>query len=188
MGAAMYEAALGGHITGGGPADDSAKRLLQAGGLQPYSFKIGDRYYSYSRLDPFSTTIGTVADMVEMSSHMTEKQQEKSFTLVAAAIVNNLSSKTWMSGLSSALEAINDPDRYLDGFVSRTAGAIAVPSLVAQIAKSNDPLLREARAPMDRIKSRIPGMSASLYPRRDVFGKAMTQQEAVAPDLVSPLY
>ncbi len=188
MGAAMYEAAMGGHITGGGPADDSAKRLLQAGGWQPYSFKIGDRYYSYSRLDPFSTTIGTVADMVEMSSHMTEKQQEKSFTLVAAAIVNNLSSKTWMSGLSSALEAINDPDRYLDGFVSRTAGAIAVPSLVAQIAKSNDPLVREARAPMERIKSRIPGMSANLYPRRDVFGKAMTQQEALGPDLVSPLY
>jgi endonuclease YncB( thermonuclease family) len=188
MGAAMYEAALAGHITGGGPADDSAKRLLQAGGWQPYSFKIGDRYYSYSRLDPFSTTIGTVADMVEMSSHMTEKQQEKSFTLVAAAIVNNLSSKTWMSGLSSALEAINDPDRYLDGFVSRTAGAIAVPSIVAQIAKANDPLVREARGPIDRIKSRIPGMSTSLYPRRDVFGQAITQQEAVGPDLISPLY
>ncbi len=188
MGAAMYEAALAGHITGGGPADDSAKRLLQAGGWQPYSFKIGDRYYSYTRLDPFSTTIGTVADMVEMSSHMTEKQREKSFTLVTAAILNNLTSKTWLSGISSALEAISDPDRYLDGFIARTAGAIAVPSLLAQIAKSNDPLVREAREPIDRIKSRIPGMSASLYPRRDVFGQPMTQQEAVGPDLISPLY
>jgi endonuclease YncB( thermonuclease family) len=188
MGAAMYQAALAGHITGGGPADRNARRLLQAGGWQPYSLKIGDRYYSYSRLDPFSTTIGTVADMVEMSSHMTERQQEKSFTLVAAAIVNNLSSKTWMSGLSSALEAINDPDRYLDGFVSRTAGAIAVPTLVAQVAKTNDPLVREARGSIDRIKSRIPGLSESLYPRRDVFGRAMKQQEALGPDLVSPLY
>ena len=126
--------------------------------------------------------------MVEMSSHKTERQQEKSFTLVAAAIVNNLSSKTWMSGLSSALEAINDPDRYLDGFVSRTAGAIAVPTLVAQVAKTNDPLVREARGSIDRIKSRIPGLSESLYPRRDVFGRAMKQQEALGPDLVSPLY
>jgi hypothetical protein len=31
-------------------------------------------------------------------------------------------------------------------------------------------------------------MSQGLYPRRDVFGKAMTQQEAVGPDLISPLY
>lgn len=72
--------------------------------------------------------------------------------------------------------------------MSRTAGAIAVPSIVSQIAKSNDPLAREAREPLDRIKSRIPGMSASLYPRRDVFRQAMTQQEALGPDLVSPLY
>lgn len=48
--------------------------------------------------------------------------------------------------------------------------------------------MREAREPLDRIKSRIPGMSASLYPRRDVFGQAMTQQEVLGFDLVSPLY
>ena len=188
MGAAMYEMAVAGHITGGGPADRDARALLQADGWQPYSLKVGDRYYSYARLDPFSTTIGTVADMVDLQSHMTEKQQERSMTLVAAAIANNLSSKTWLSGISSALEAVNDPDRYLDNLVSRTAGAIAVPSIVAQVARTNDPIMREARGPMDRLRSRIPGLSDDLKPRRDVFGRPMQQQEAIGPDLASPLF
>ncbi len=188
FGAAMYEMAAAGQITGGGPADDKARRLMQANGWQPYSFKIGDRYYSYQRLDPFATTIGTVADMVDVGSHMTDKQREQSATLIGVSILNNLSNKTWLSGVSSALEAINDPDRYLGGFLARTAGAIAIPSVVAQVARTSDPVLREARAPMDRIRSRIPGMSDDLYPRRDVFGEPMAAQEAVGPDLVSPLF
>lgn len=188
VGAAIYEMALAGQITGGGPADRSARRLLEANGWQPYSLKIGDRYYSYARLDPFSTTIGTVADMVDLRSHMTDAQQERSGTLVLAAIANNLTSKTWLSGLSSALEAVNDPGRYMDNFVSRTAGAIAVPALVAQVARETDPLMREARGPIDRIRSRIPGVSAGLYPRRDVFGRPMEAQDAIGPDIISPVY
>ncbi|WP_294211330.1 hypothetical protein [uncultured Sphingomonas sp.] len=188
VGAAIYEMALAGQITGGGPADRSARRLLEANGWQPYSLKIGDRYYSYARLDPFSTTIGTVADMVDLRSHMTDAQQERSGTLVLAAIANNLTSKTWLSGLSSALEAVNDPGRYMDNFVSRTAGAIVVPALVAQVARETDPLMREARGPIDRIRSRIPGVSTGLYPRRDVFGRPMEAQDAIGPDIISPVY
>lgn len=186
--AAMYQMALEGHITGGGPADRNARRLLQANGWQPYSLKIGDTYYSYARLDPFSTTIGTVADMVDLQSYMTDKQKERSATLVAAAVANNLTSKTWLSGLSSALEAVNDSDRYMQNFISRTTGAIAVPSIVAQVARETDPFMREAREPLDRIRSRIPGLSDDLFPRRDVFGQPVKAQDAIGPDIVSPLW
>ncbi|WP_140872754.1 hypothetical protein [Sphingomonas oligophenolica] len=188
FGAAMYEMALAGKITGGGPADDNARRLMLADGWQPYSLKVGDRYYSYTRLDPFSTTIGTVADIADMGEHMTDKQREHSAMLVAAAVVNNLSSKTWLSGLSAGLEAVNDPDRYLQSFLSRTAGGIAVPNVVAQMARVNDPILREARGPIDRIRSRIPGLSSSLPPALDVFGKPITAEGGLGPDIISPIW
>ncbi len=188
FGAAMYEMAANGDITGGGPANDNARRLLLANGWQPYSLKVGDKYYSYARLDPFSTTIGTVADMVDLSSHMNEKEQEQSLSLVAASILSNLSNKTWLSGISSALEAVSDPDRYLDGFLARTVGAVAVPSIVNQAVRVTDPLMREARTPIDRIRSRVPGLSNDLFPRRDVFGQPIKQQEAIGPNIVSPLW
>lgn len=188
MGAAMYEMALAGHITGGGPADPQARKLMEADGWQPYSLRVGDRYYSYQRFDPFSTTIGTVADMVELSSHMTERQKEQAGMLVTASIINNLGNKTWLSGISSGLEAISDPTRYLDSFVARTAGAIAVPSFVNQMARVNDPTLREARGTLDRIRSRLPGLSETLPARRDVFGKAVQSEGGVGPDIVSPIW
>lgn len=188
LGAAMYEMAANGQITGGGPADPAHRALLLANGWQPYSLKVGDRYYSYARLDPFSTTIGTAADLHELSSSMTDDEKDGSATMLAAAILNNLTSKTWLSGLSSALEAVNDPDRYLPNFLARTAGAIAVPSIVAQATRETDPIMREARTPMDRIRSRVPGLSNDLMPRRDVFGREVRSEGGIGPDFMSPIW
>jgi hypothetical protein len=184
----LYEAALDGRITGGGPADDNAKRLMLANGWQPYSVKVGDRYYSYRRLDPLATTIGTVADMVDLGSHMTDKQRERSGTLITAAILNNLASKTWLTGISGAAEALADPERNWDSFVAQTTAGIATPAIVAQIARTSDPILREARTPLDRIRSRVPGVSESLFPRRDVLGRPITSEGGVGPDMVSPVW
>lgn len=119
---------------------------------------------------------------------MTDKQQEQSLTLIAAAMVNNLSSKTWLSGISSAVEAVSEPDRYMDNFLSRTAGAIVVPAFVAQMARTNDPIMREARGVLDRIKSRIPGYSDDLPARLDAFGRPIVSEGGVGPDIISPLW
>lgn len=64
--ATIFQMASDGKVTGNGPADGSAKRLLMASGWQPYSFKVGDRYYSYGRLNPYSSIIGTAADIADL--------------------------------------------------------------------------------------------------------------------------
>lgn len=187
LGATIFQLAGEGKITGGGPADPAAKALLQADGWQPYSFKVGDQYYSYSRLDPYSSIIGTAADLVDLRSHMTDKQADHAAQLVGVSILHTLSNKTWLSGLSTAVEALNDPDRNLENFQSRTLAAIAVPALGAQTARTIDPVLREARGPLDRIRSRIPGMSEDLTPKRDVFGRPIQLEGGVGPDIASPV-
>src|SRR5690606_38298008 len=100
FGAAIYEGALKGHITGSAPTDPKKARLLYADGWKPYSIKIGDTYYSYKRLDPFATTLGVAADMATLPEGMSERQREDKTTLLVASIMGNLASKTWMSGLS----------------------------------------------------------------------------------------
>lgn len=188
IGASFYMAALDGKITGGGPLDDGARSLMLADGWQPYSIKVGNEYYSYARLDPFSTIIGTAADMADLDDHMTDRQREKTALRVGAAILSNLSNKTWLSGISSAIEAIHDPDRNLENFISRTVGSIAVPGIVAQLARTQDPILREARGWQDRIRSRVPGYSETLHARRDVFGQPIKTEGGVGPDIVSPVW
>lgn len=188
VGALVMEMASQGLITGNGPADEKARALLLADGWQPYSIKIGDQYMSYQRLDPFASTLGVAAGMVELQDHMTEKQREDVALLVTASVMQNLSSKTWLSGLGDLVDAVNDPSRYAKGWMKRTAGSLAVPAGVAQVARTIDPTLREADTVLDAVRRRVPGMSQSLPVQRDVWGRPVTSEGGIGPDIVSPIW
>ncbi|MCP5380323.1 MAG: thermonuclease family protein [Novosphingobium sp.] len=183
----IYQAALDGTITGAVPPDPAKARLLYADGWQPYSVKIGDRYVSYSRLDPLSTTVGVAADMATLPSGLSDRQKEDQATILVASIMGNLASKTWLSGASAFVEGLADPGRYAGDWLERTVSAFAVPAGVAGVARAIDPVSRKRESIGDAIKARIPGMSQDLMPRRDVFGEAI-QNDSLGPDFVSPFW
>lgn len=188
LGVAMYEAALNGQITGSAPGDPKKAKLLYADGWQPYSIRVGDKWYSYKRLDPFSTTIGTAADLALLPEGMSTRQREDMVTLFVASIMGNLASKTWLSGVSDVVGALAEPEMNADRLVQRLAGSLAVPAGVAQIARTLDPVSRETDSIGDAIKARVPGLSTSLAPRRDVWGRPVESEGGVGPDFVSPIW
>lgn len=188
MGALFAESAAQGLITGSAPPDDNRRRLMMADGWQPYSVKIGDRYYSYQRLDPFALTIGAAADMATLGDGMTENQKSEGAALVVASIIGNLSNKTWLSGVSDVLAALDDPQRFGDSFVKRFAGSATVPTGVAQVARTIDPTMREAPDSLTTIQSRIPGLSDDLLPKRDVWGRPIEKEGGLGPDILSPIW
>lgn len=188
MGATFAELASRDIITGSAPRDENKRRLMMADGWQPYSIKIGDKYYSYQRLDPFALTIGAAADMATLDEGMSENQKAKGAALVWASIMGNLSNKTWLSGVSDMLSAIDDPERYGDAFIKRLAGSIAVPTGVAQIARTVDPIVRETPDSASAIQSRVPGLSDDLLPKRDVWGRPIEKEGGVGPDIMSPIW
>ena len=198
MGGSVATAAWGlaesGAITGGGPTDPAHRALKYADGWQPYSVNIDGVLYSYSRMEPFAMIFGITADLHETASKYDGKtfqeiQDDTSeiMAMLVGSVSKNLVSKTWLKGPSDLIEAFNDPDRYGANYIRRLV-ASGVPTLSAQIARSEDPLLREARTITDAIRSRIPGMSKDLFPRRDVFGEPIELQGGVGPDLISPIY
>lgn len=188
LGLTVAQLAADGTITGGGPADRRALSLMRAQGWQPYSIRVGDQYYSYQRLDPLALTLGTAADMVGLQEHMTPAQADRAVALVLTSIISNLSDKTWLSGVSDVISAIDDPDRNLGRFVRRLGGSIAVPTGVAQIARTIDPVQREARTVLDAVRARIPGLSQTLMPRRDVWGDEIVNEGGLGPDIASPIW
>lgn len=188
MGAAIAELASKGIVTGSPPSDDNQRRLLMANGWQPYSIKIGDQYYSYRRLDPFAMTFGTAADLATMGEGMTEKQREKGAALWTASVVANLASRTWLSGVTDALEALQDPERYSGNFIKRLIGAATVPTGSAQIARTMDPTMRETPDIGTYMSSRMPGQSDDLLPKRDVWGQPIVSEGGVGPDILSPIW
>lgn len=187
VGAVIAELATQGYITGSPPLDENKRRLLYANGWQPYSIKIGDEYYSYRRLDPFALTFGTAADIATVGEGMSDKQREYGAALVAASVISNLANKTWLSGLAGTVDAVKDPERYGGSWIDRLAGVV-VPTGIAQIARTIDPTMRETDGTLEYIQSRVPGMSDGLLPKRDIWGRPMSSEGGVGPDIVSPIW
>lgn len=162
-----------GLVTGGGPSDPKERAALYATGWQPYSFRIGDMYYSYSRIEPLATLLGLTADMYDKAD--TVEGLDTAAGLVVASLAQNMASKTSLTGLTDLVQAVEDPDRYGKQYLSKLA-ASTIPNVSAQTARMNDPYMREARTLVDQFKVRVPGLSESVPARLDIWGQPIPNQ------------
>jgi len=176
-----------GLVTGGGPSDPAMRQIKMNTGWQPYSIKIGNKYYSYSRLEPLGVLLGISADITEITGQLTRDDAEKLASYSVMAFSKNVTSKTWLRGVSELFNVMEDPDRYGKRYVERFIGS-TIPAGLAQAERVIDPDLRAVYGIMDELKSRIPGFSKGLFPRRNIWGEPIVLQGGLGPDIVSPIY
>lgn len=200
----MADMAMEGTITGAGPLDPKVRASLQSTGWQPYSVKIGDRYYQYKRLDPIGMLVGLAADMAEILANAEEEEGGRLVGAGVIALANNLASKTYMTGIYDFIGAIdpsnptNDPMKYL---ADMTTSIVPYSSFLRNIAATVDPTMRDARdggddavgayldTMVNNIKKGIPGLSDTLPPRRDLWGEEISTASGIgwAFDMLSPI-
>lgn len=187
-----------GYITGGGPSDPKLRSNLKRQGWQPYSLKIGDTYVQFGRLEPLGTLLGMAADMSEITGLAGEELAPETDNLASAivmAVSRNVTSKTWLRGLSEAIQAMEDPDRYGNRYIQNYARTL-IPTGIAQVERAIDPEQEAVYSMVDALKSRVPYLSNELPPRRDQWGKPETFQYGegkrswgeTAFSLMSPIY
>jgi len=170
--------ALNGNITGAGPTDPETRSRLRSAGWRPYSIKIGDEYYSYSRFDPFATWLGMSADMTEIMTNYEAydvKAQEEIDQLVTAgvaAISNQVVGKTFLQGIADMTQVLSDSKRYGPQYLQQYAGSL-VPAGVADIERAVSPEVEQVFNMMDAIKARIPGLSDAVPKRRNTYGEVI---------------
>lgn len=187
MGATTATYVLSGKITGAGPSDADERRLWRGTGRQPYSIKIGNKWYAYGGLEPFGTLLGISADFAEIGRKITADVRDKLASMVGMAFARNVKEKTFLQGMSQLVEALDDPGRYGQAFVQNLVGT-AVPTGVAQTARAIDPVVRDVQGIMDRIKSRIPLASESVPPLLNLWGETITREGSATYRLFSPVY
>lgn len=181
-------------ITGAGPTNPAMRNLLRSTGWQPYSLKVGDTYISYNRLDPVGATIGIAADIAEITAQTADADAMDLATSAVVSVAQNVTSKTYLSGLADFFEVMSSvsPDPEVNNtrarkWVERLAGT-AVPSGVAQLERTLSPELSATQGIIEKMKSRIPGFSDDLPPRRNIFGEPIVLSGGIGPDIMSPLY
>ena len=178
----LYQSRAG-NLTGRGPTDPELRKMWlgdpEHGGHQEYSIKIGGKWISYRRMDPFGMPLGLIADTHTFLNEMGDKDvdAEHYAAAVVASIGQNMVSRSYMSGLADFMSAFaegnaNKTMRYAQGFLGN-----AVPQLVASL--NPDPYYREMRSVMDGVVARIPGYSETLPPRYNAFGEKSLKAEGV---------
>jgi hypothetical protein len=176
-----------GLVTGGGPDEPRRRQLLYATGWQPYSIKVGDKYYAYGRLEPLGMLFGMGADTYEVGKHATDAELNEAGALAIGAFMKNITSKTWLRGVSEMIMMMQDPDRYGERYIQNFMGTV-VPTGVAQVAGTQDPVMRRFDDIKGKIQSRLPGKRKELLPRLGMWGEPIEREGGVGPDLLSPVY
>lgn len=177
--AVVMSYAFDGNISGAGDPDPGKRRAKMAAGWQPYSIKVGDKWYSYQRLQPFGTLIGMAADVANVWDHMTEEESDKVPKMLSVAFANAITNQTFLQGITNIVNAISDPTRFGPKLVQGMAGSV-VPAIVAQPTSMADPIAREVDSVLDAVKARIPVARDTLLPKRDIYGEPTANTERVA--------
>ena len=189
--------ASNGHISGAGPSGDdvTVRESLVRSGWQPYSVKVGDRWYSYNRTDPFGTTMGLAASIVESvqkgeldEDDVDEWQEVMAMSIAATSQV--VINKTYLEGFSNFVETMSDPKRYSERYVEDlVASFLPATALMYSMKNIHDPYQRDPSTPYEAIQARIAGLSDSLPPRRNLWGEPVSTESGLGRvyDAVSPV-
>lgn len=168
-----------GVITGGGPKNKAERELKVQSGWQPYSIRVGDTYYSYRRLDPFSSMLGLVADVVEGYQYA----DQRSIPLLDAAmnasilsIARNLTNKSYLTGITNVSNALSNPEQFGQMLANQyVSSMLPFSSALSQsvFSVSGDPVARDVRTMLDAVRAKIPYIAEGVAPKRNILGEVI---------------
>jgi hypothetical protein len=184
---AGYYAYKNGMATGVKAGKESMSAVEEAAGQQPGSIKINGKWQQVSALAPGGNLFVLGASLAEESEVRHKKADPdgglaRGFGLATRTVLE----QPMVSGLSSTLDALKDPNRHGESWAQRSASSL-IPAVVGTAAQIADPTRRETRESIvDSMQSRIPGAASKLPERTDVLGRPLDASRANAVNPFQP--
>jgi hypothetical protein len=167
--AAFLTAAFNGWVTGSPSPDPKVRRMQEAAGIPSYSIRVGDTWVSYQRADPVGMHIGLAADIMNVLRNHEEWAQLENNPLpryLAASVINNISSKTYLQGVANFAEIISDPEASIIRYTAKQAVNFMPLSGFSRFTRQmTDPVMRDVETLLDHFRNALPGASSSLPAR-----------------------
>lgn len=186
----IADEALKGNVTTSAPKSKNDRELWYAEGKQPYSMRVGDKWYDYRSWGPWSFVIGGTAGMLE-SYDKGEKLTPGNVSSVATRFALNAmrtgADMSMMTGLRDFSNALQDPDRYAERWMSNFVGGFVPFSTgVRAVAQGIDPKVRQTEGIAQNIQSGIPFASRSLPTRVNAFGEEVERARS-GLNIINPI-
>jgi hypothetical protein len=188
-----------GLITTSGPKNFEQRRVKMGLGWQPTSLIIdtnddgvrggpGDTFIPLDKIEPFGSLIILAVDAANAIANLDPDDPAipQITNAVSMAAVEAFNTRQFVMGFSQIIGVISGKEANVQGFIKNFArGALPYSSLMRDVRKQLDPILREARGVVDKVLDTIPGLSKNLRPVRNLFGEVVPVPDAMGPDMIS---
>lgn len=160
---ALYNAE---RLTGSIPDEPAERERWKANGIQPFSIKVGDKWVSYQRVEPFATVMGLAADTFAFGDRYQSgkiqkgKEVDEALATSWSNLKSNILDKTFLQGFADMVGAL-ESDKKVEAYFANMAKRV-VPALSSTAARVIDPYEREAIGITEKLQQRIPGLREKL--------------------------
>ena len=166
-----------GRLTGAPPDDPGEREEFYAQGKLANAVKIGKYWVRYVLFQPFSVPMSAVANAWKtfQASKQDEGAAQEAFAAAVAGAGASILDQSFLSGLGTILDAVNDPQRYAGRWLSLFAqGFVPLSGLMRNITQATDATVRRPEGVPESVKAIVPGQSSTLTPRRTRTGEPAT--------------
>ena len=165
------------------PKGEKEQKQWELEGKKPNSIRIGGAWRN-------PNVLGPAGMILLVGGHYKKGFDETGSVLggwarATSGGAKSLTEQTFLKGLNSAIDALNDPDRFVPGYLTGMAGSI-VPTIIGDIARATDVAERRIESPLQSIKSRIPGLRQTLEPRITVTGEELEMGGSFLETMIDP--
>ncbi|OYV61790.1 MAG: hypothetical protein B7Z71_03895 [Acidocella sp. 21-58-7] len=189
MGVIFGTLASQGFASGSGPSDPKRAAMWRLAGNQAHSIRIGDIWYQVNRLGPMGMLMSMAADMYDIGHQVSKSEYDLAGSSIIHAITQNILDEGFMAGPAEWIEAIENSQTKGPAFVRNFLSSFLPYSVgMAQMARAMDPYARQTRTILDALKAKIPGLSESLLPRRDIWGEPIPNSTALGGRALTAIY
>lgn len=167
-----------GRLTGTPPEDAGDREEFYAQGKLSNAVRIGDYWVRYVLFQPFSVPMSAVASGMEVW-RQSKKDEDAAQMALAAAFVGagaSLLDQTFLSGMGTFLDAMDDQDRYLGRWLALfSQGFVPFSGMMRGVTQAVDPVYRRPEGIPESIQAITPGLSQRVPARRERFGAEATR-------------
>lgn len=165
------------------PDNEREQELQKAEGRVPNTIKIGDSWRGILPLGPLgiSLLIGAhLKDGLNKTGTVTGALTQSAF-----GTLKSFNEQTFLKGVNSLMDAVNDPDRYGESYFANFIGSF-IPTISSDVARAKDLTERRSRGILERVESRIPFLREHLEPKIDILGREQKLGGNVIETLIDP--